>query len=56
MRQGNTLADVGLAAIDAGDSTYQFIFLSPGQMTREEARAYRATVASFRRLDEAVGR
>jgi len=52
LRQGNSLADVGLAAIDAGDSVYQFIFLSPGQMGRDEARAYRATVESFRRLDE----
>ena len=49
LRKGDTLADVGLAAIDAGDSTYQFIFLSPGQMGRDEARAYRATVESFRR-------
>jgi predicted Zn-dependent protease len=53
LRKGDTLADVGLAAIDAGDSTYQFIFLSPGQMSRDEARAYRSTVESFRRLDEA---
>ena len=52
LRQGNSLADVGLAAIDAGDSTYQFIFLSPGQMGRDEARAYMATIESFRRLDE----
>jgi len=52
LRQGNVLADVGLAAIDAGESTYQFIFLSPGQMSRDEARAYRTTIESFRRLDE----
>ena len=52
LRQGNSLADIGLAAIDAGESTYQFIFISPGQMSRDEARAYMATVQSFRRLDE----
>jgi predicted Zn-dependent protease len=52
LRQGNALADVGLAAIDAGESAYQFIFLSPGQMSREEARAYRTTIESFHRLDE----
>jgi predicted Zn-dependent protease len=52
LRQGNSLADVGLAAIDAGESAYQFIFISPGEMSRDEARAYMATVQSFRRLDE----
>jgi predicted Zn-dependent protease len=52
LRRGNSLADVGLAAIEAGDSVYQFIFISPGEMSRDEARAYLATVESFRRLDE----
>ena len=52
LRQGNNLADVGLAAIDAGESVYQFIFISPGTMDADEARAYRGTVESFRRLDE----
>ncbi|HSA79349.1 MAG TPA: hypothetical protein VLE23_00920, partial [Geminicoccaceae bacterium] len=52
LRQGNGLADVGLAAIEAGESTYQFIFISPGQMGRDEARAYRATIESFHQLDE----
>jgi predicted Zn-dependent protease len=52
LRRGNSPADVGLAAIEAGDSVYQFIFISPGEMSRDEARAYLATVESYRRLDE----
>jgi predicted Zn-dependent protease len=48
--QGGEQADVALAAIDMGEAAYQFIFLSPGSMSRDEARAYQATVESFREL------
>jgi predicted Zn-dependent protease len=50
LRQGDRLADVGLAAIDAGQRTYQFIFLTQGNMGREAARAFQETVTSFRGL------
>ncbi len=55
--QGGEQADVALAAIDMGGAAYQFIFLSPGSMSRDEARAYQATVESFRELsgDERAG-
>jgi len=53
VRQGGRQADVGLAAIEVGESAYQFVFLGPGQMSGAEARAYQATVDSFRRLSEA---
>jgi predicted Zn-dependent protease len=48
---------VALAAIRAGgDRVYRFIFISPGGLTPERARAYEGTVDSFRRLsaDEAA--
>ncbi len=52
--QGTGRADLGLAVIQADDDrAYRFIFLSPGTMTGSEARAYAATVDSFRRLSEA---
>ena len=50
VRQDGREADVGLAAIEAGETDYQFIFVSPGQMSGAEARAYQATVDSFERL------
>ena len=51
--KGGQRADIGLAAIQAeGERAYRFIFLSPGSMTRDEARAYQATVDSFHRLSE----
>ena len=50
IRQDGRQADAGLAAIDAGEMGYQFIFVSPGQMSGAEARAYQATVDSFERL------
>jgi predicted Zn-dependent protease len=50
IRQDGRQADAGLAAIDAGETDYQFIFVSPGQMSGAEARAYQATVDSFERL------
>jgi len=54
IRKGGQQADIGLAAIQAeGDQLYRFVFLSPGSMSRGEARAYQATVDSFRRLSEA---
>jgi predicted Zn-dependent protease len=43
-------ADLGLAVIEAGQTAYQFIFLSAGQISREEARAYEATINSFHEL------
>jgi len=50
LRKGRGTADVGLAVIEAGDRAYEFVFLSRGSMSRGEARAYQATVDSFRRL------
>jgi predicted Zn-dependent protease len=42
---------VGLAAIRAGDDqVYRFLLLSAGQMSRDQARAYEASIRSFRRL------
>jgi predicted Zn-dependent protease len=43
-------ADLGLAVIEAGQTAYQFIFLSAGQISRDEARAYEATINSFHEL------
>jgi predicted Zn-dependent protease len=51
VRQGSRQADLGLAVIETGDAAYQFIFLSAGPMSRDEARAYEATINSFRELD-----
>lgn len=57
VRRGDRQADVGLAVIDLGQAAYQLIFVSPGQMSRDEARAYQASVDSFQRLnaDQAAG-
>jgi predicted Zn-dependent protease len=45
---------VALAAIRAGDGqVYRFLFLSPGGMNQNEARAYQQTVESFERLSAA---
>jgi predicted Zn-dependent protease len=50
---GGRPVDVALAAIRAGDErVYRFMFLSPGDMGRDEARAYAATIDSFRRLSQ----
>ena len=51
VRQGGRQADLGLAVIETGNAAYRFIFLSAGQMSRDEARAYQATINSFRELD-----
>jgi predicted Zn-dependent protease len=57
LRQDGMVADVALAAFTLGDASYRLIFLSPGSMSRDEARAYQATVESFRRLgDEEIAR
>ena len=37
--------------IETGNAAYRFIFLSAGQMSRDEARAYQATINSFGELD-----
>jgi predicted Zn-dependent protease len=42
---------VALAAIRAdGDRVYRFMFLGPGTLSAAQARAYEATIGSFRRL------
>ena len=42
---------VALAAIRAdGDRVYRFMFVSPGGLSAAQARAYEATIDSFRRL------
>ncbi len=53
VRQQGRQADIGLAVIETGNAAYQFIVLSAGQMSRDEARAYEATINSFRELDQA---
>jgi predicted Zn-dependent protease len=48
---------VALAAIRAdGDRVYRFMFVGPGRLSAAQARAYEATIDSFRRLsaDEAA--
>lgn len=50
VRKGQGSADIGLAAIDAGERAYQFLFVSRGSMSAEEARGFAETVESFRRL------
>jgi predicted Zn-dependent protease len=47
---------VALAALDAGERVYRFMFVSPGRMSPAQASAYQAMVNSFRRLgaDEAA--
>jgi predicted Zn-dependent protease len=50
-RSDGRQVDVALAAIRADDErVYRFMFLSPGGIGPDEARAYAATVASFRLL------
>ena len=45
--------DIALAAIRADqERVYRFMFLSPGGLGRDEARAYATTIDSFRRLNE----
>ena len=46
-----TGADLDGRGPEAGNAAYRFIFLSAGQMSRDEARAYQATINSFRELD-----
>jgi predicted Zn-dependent protease len=50
VRQNGRQADLGLAVIETGNTAYQFIFLSAGQMSRDEAQAYQATINSFHQL------
>jgi predicted Zn-dependent protease len=49
--EGGQEVDIGLAAIRAGeDRVYRFMFVNPGRMSSDEAKAYQATVNSFRVL------
>lgn len=50
LRKDGGTADVGLAAVDAGRNTYQFVFLAQGNMDRTTARNFQDTVTSFRGL------
>jgi predicted Zn-dependent protease len=52
LRKGGGTADVGLAAVDAGRNTYQFVFLAQGNMDRTTARNFQETVTSFRGLSK----
>ena len=45
-----TRAALGLAAVQAKDRAYQFIFISPGGMDAAQGAAYQSAVESFRRL------
>jgi predicted Zn-dependent protease len=51
-----TRAALGLAAVQAKDRAYQFIFISPDGMDAAQGAAYQSAVESFRRLspDEAA--
>ena len=52
-RSGGRQVDVALAAIRADDDrVYRFTFLSPGGLSPDEARAYAATIDSFRPLSQ----
>jgi predicted Zn-dependent protease len=43
---------IALAAIRAdGERVYRFMFVGPGGLSPAQARAYEATIGSFRRLD-----
>ena len=56
VRQGGRQADLGLAVIETGNAAYRFIFLSAGQMSRDEARAYQAYDQQLPRAGPGGGR